>query len=453
MDDVDILQNQLKQQVIDDEGLYTWQKKFFSLHVFHGFLEVTTVIDDNIGKGSNTALHNTSTTTSTVTVSLQGARYAKEWSFSSALAGYGFDLLWTSGKIWSFLVEEERICHQWVEKLNESIQFISHNKSIMDSPQSQLIAPHHVLSLGMQNNQLVQDHNSSPDGNKHSAVPIVPSQLVPVQDANAISNEDFDSHRRFLNYHTSNVIQQEFRNNSQSMQDHPSHIVDDPIRLDKTHPSFRTNPKLSTVVYRDRYGYESIDEDAPPPPPPPTNSNKPHQHITMPHFQNISAIPAADSGSELSNQDRQGKQYFMPSESGIQPQKPSQLQSMPHSHGNGNPSSHATERVTISNNDGYYNDMRSIFENTKKTIISTENELNTLRNSNDFISLQIRCQQLEQLVDDKEHALEAVQNNSSLLTQEYQEHIALLQTELQNVKKREEDIAMVRAMNQLNNLF
>jgi hypothetical protein len=42
-------------------------------------------------------------------------------SFSSAIAGYGFDLVWGSGSLWSFLADDQRACKRWVEAFNAAI--------------------------------------------------------------------------------------------------------------------------------------------------------------------------------------------------------------------------------------------------------------------------------------------------------------------------------------------
>lgn len=89
----------LKQQCLDDSGLYEWVRKTFVLNINEGSLELY------LEEGSNReALSH---------LSLVGARHAKEWSISSAIAGYGFDIVWASGKMWSFLADTEIACQNW----------------------------------------------------------------------------------------------------------------------------------------------------------------------------------------------------------------------------------------------------------------------------------------------------------------------------------------------------
>ena len=45
-------------------------------------------------------------------VSLEGARYAVAWSGSGC--GFGFDLVWASGRTWSFLCEDSFNTNSWV---------------------------------------------------------------------------------------------------------------------------------------------------------------------------------------------------------------------------------------------------------------------------------------------------------------------------------------------------
>lgn len=97
----------VKFQSIDDNGLYTWQKMEINLYAVKGLLEMKEM-------GPNQLTVNR-------LVPLKGIKYAKEWSFSSALSGFGFDVLWESGKVWSFLVENENDCLKWVQLLNDTI--------------------------------------------------------------------------------------------------------------------------------------------------------------------------------------------------------------------------------------------------------------------------------------------------------------------------------------------
>jgi len=104
--DSDIVEGFLKQQCVDASGLFVWERKLFSLDIGH--LELH--IKDADG-----------TSESQSSLSLKGVKYAKEWSFSSSVSGFGFDLVWFSGKLWSFFAEDEPMCKLWVSSINRVI--------------------------------------------------------------------------------------------------------------------------------------------------------------------------------------------------------------------------------------------------------------------------------------------------------------------------------------------
>lgn len=108
--DADILcKSVLKQQCIDENGLYSWKSKNFSLSS-NGFLEIE----------SKSQIQS---------ISLATATYAKEWLVSSVMAGYGFDVVWATGSIWSFLANDEKTCNSWVKSINHIIQRQKHRTS------------------------------------------------------------------------------------------------------------------------------------------------------------------------------------------------------------------------------------------------------------------------------------------------------------------------------------
>lgn len=123
---LNILRGTLKQQCLDGQGLYVWEKKTFYLDIPNKALTVTTTSSSSSvphtheeateGGLSPMMMHGLQTS-----ISLRGAKYAKEWSFSSSLTGFGFDLVWSSGKIWSFLVDDQETCKKWVDFLNISL--------------------------------------------------------------------------------------------------------------------------------------------------------------------------------------------------------------------------------------------------------------------------------------------------------------------------------------------
>ena len=109
------LEGILKQQCQDENGLFNWQKKLFRLNSLTGNLSII----DNSTEVSSTSLY--------------GAKYAKEWSFSSVLAGYGFDIVWGNGNLWSFLVDDEKTCYNWVTSVNKIIGFSDERDLISES--------------------------------------------------------------------------------------------------------------------------------------------------------------------------------------------------------------------------------------------------------------------------------------------------------------------------------
>ena len=92
----------LKQQCLDESGMYEWVRKMFVLSIAKGTL--ATFLTANASNAESN-------------LSLSGAKHAKEWSVSSAIAGYGFDIVWASGKTWSFLADRESDCTEWLVNL------------------------------------------------------------------------------------------------------------------------------------------------------------------------------------------------------------------------------------------------------------------------------------------------------------------------------------------------
>jgi hypothetical protein len=114
----EILQSPLKLQSLDDaSGLFEWTRKIFTLNIKKSTL-------------SSSALDSSSKNE----FSIAGAVAAKEWSLSTPVAGYGFDLIWASGNIWSFLADNESLCRQWVNALNASLKFAKQSGASTPSP-------------------------------------------------------------------------------------------------------------------------------------------------------------------------------------------------------------------------------------------------------------------------------------------------------------------------------
>ena len=142
---LNILRGTLKQQCLDTQGLYVWEKKTFYLDIPNKTLTVTSVSSNHNQHNEATVSTESPTNNNLQTsISLRGAKYAKEWSFSSTLTGFGFDLVWSSGKIWSFLVDDQDTCKKWVDFLNISLSLddddnpwkmlVSNSPDHMDKP-------------------------------------------------------------------------------------------------------------------------------------------------------------------------------------------------------------------------------------------------------------------------------------------------------------------------------
>ena len=108
-----LMSGELKQQCVDDAGLFDWRRVTATLDAIAGILIV-------VGADGTDGTDAVSSR-----MSLAGAREAKAWSPSAAVGvdtGYGFDVVWPSGRAWSFLAPDERSCHGWVHAVNEVLQ-------------------------------------------------------------------------------------------------------------------------------------------------------------------------------------------------------------------------------------------------------------------------------------------------------------------------------------------
>ena len=101
----------LKQQCLDDEGMYEWTEKEFVLFLQKGLLEMYPTSKEESPSPAPLPSQ----------LSLVGAKQAKEWTVASQAMGFGFDLIWSSGNIWSFLADDQMNCQKWVANINESI--------------------------------------------------------------------------------------------------------------------------------------------------------------------------------------------------------------------------------------------------------------------------------------------------------------------------------------------
>ena len=103
---------ELKHQCLDENNMYEWIRKKLLLQIQDGVLEMSlpsvTQEQEEMMKESQ--------------VSLGGAKEAKAWSSATSQMGFGFDLIWSSGKMWSFLADDELTCVSWVKAVNEAIE-------------------------------------------------------------------------------------------------------------------------------------------------------------------------------------------------------------------------------------------------------------------------------------------------------------------------------------------
>jgi hypothetical protein len=106
----------VKMQTIDNaSSMYEWSRKSLRLDCIGLVLEIQDC---------------DSSTPAASTYNISDLQYAKEWSFSSSLAGFGWDLVWVTGKISSFLVNEEALCKTWVGHFNQCVAIVNNKKGI-----------------------------------------------------------------------------------------------------------------------------------------------------------------------------------------------------------------------------------------------------------------------------------------------------------------------------------
>ena len=164
-DDVMHMEGRVKQQCIEDGGLYEWRRKHVSL-VSKGN-DYFLLLKDDMDNNSNFAK-----------VSLSGSRYAKEWSFSSSIAGYGYDIVWDSGTIWSFLVDSEINCKQWVNSINNAINATSSKNST--SVELTTDFGKNKIEQSSQQSSIVSNNTTS---HLHSPVTSVESLMISPEDS------------------------------------------------------------------------------------------------------------------------------------------------------------------------------------------------------------------------------------------------------------------------------
>jgi hypothetical protein len=102
-----MLSGDLQQQSTDADGLYTWAKRHFSIDPSGKMLSVQDI-------------DSTNSRSEVVQMDLTGLKFAKEWTTVMNQTEVGFDVIWDSGTIWSFLAESEAVCRTWVDSFNNA---------------------------------------------------------------------------------------------------------------------------------------------------------------------------------------------------------------------------------------------------------------------------------------------------------------------------------------------
>lgn len=103
-----MLSGNLQQQSTDADGFYTWANRYFSLDPSGKMLSVQDI--DSADRRSEV-----------VQMDLTGLKFAKEWTSVMNQNEVGFDVIWESGTIWSFLAESEAVCRHWVDSFNQVV--------------------------------------------------------------------------------------------------------------------------------------------------------------------------------------------------------------------------------------------------------------------------------------------------------------------------------------------
>eukprot|EP01031_Cornospumella_fuschlensis_P043410 gene43410-53068_t len=113
---MEVLEGVIKWQSTDKEGHYVWQRMRMRLHTGAGLCSLT----DDSGQ--------------TTQMSLAGAQFAKEWSFSSVMGGFGFDIVWSNGNISSVLTDDQRSCSAWVNAFSNVISLLKTHGRHTEAP-------------------------------------------------------------------------------------------------------------------------------------------------------------------------------------------------------------------------------------------------------------------------------------------------------------------------------
>ena len=190
---MDVLNGELKQQCLDETGLFEWIRKRFSLKISSGILEIYQL--------SESQPHNLS-----AHITISGARYAKEWSISSAIAGFGFDIIWSSGKMWSFLADDESACNLWVRCINESIRLSA--QSLSRSIDKSLLKSHEdfkaLIGVKKTNIDITSNESLSTAGDFQSPIRLLNTHTFEGKENKQVTTvSKFDSNRNEIKHRNS----------------------------------------------------------------------------------------------------------------------------------------------------------------------------------------------------------------------------------------------------------
>lgn len=225
------MQGIIKYQCTDRNGLYSWEKRNCKLDVSLGTFEIFGIPDI---EGQKKEI-----------VSLREVKFAKEWSFSSALSGFGFDILWSSGKVWSFLVDDEISCSEWVKQINFSITKLSSDESC-DSATSNQIINESTSSESNEHSQVIHKNRVKLESiiEEHKTFLSASSELVNNDEHN------YDNIISVNDHHSSyfpSVPNQSFREptlSTSSMNRHNQQLITSTI-LDEDSTIFQKNNKMN----------------------------------------------------------------------------------------------------------------------------------------------------------------------------------------------------------------
>lgn len=271
----------LKQQCLDSSGLYEWVKRIFVLRINEGILDIYAGQNDQLAQSH---------------LSLSGARHAREWSISSAIAGYGFDIVWASGKMWSFLADSESDCFNWSVHLCKCIKY----EILMSTSQhlTQRIHDHRVSKVNFSIEATEMDLNKTVDAalNKSSedfrnmlGVRIMFDEVVPQNHDDRIPSDYINQHdklrsRKLLNDHA--------RYDSDGSENDTTTEFHSPMRSSKQY--FRDSVAPSTLPRYSNLTRTSVAYT-------PKIGSQNNIYSSARGKLNISEIPIVDSGSDHSS--------------------------------------------------------------------------------------------------------------------------------------------------------